>query len=151
RGVALLAAARVAPGVRLIVHGLVHGLILSAAPARIGVVPPILSEHSRGGTVVAAGFVVAGSIAVEVGAALAVTIFPVTGPTGIVTLRLVFAALILLVAFRPSLRGRSRADWLTVCAFGLVLAGMNVLFYLALERLPLGATVTIEYLGPLIL
>ena len=113
--------------------------------------PPIHSERPRGGVVLAAGFVIAGSIAVEIGAALAVMIFPVTGPVGMVTLRLAFAALILLVAFRPSVRGRSRGDWLTVCAFGLVLGGMNVLFYLALERIPLGAAVTIEYLGPLIL
>jgi inner membrane transporter RhtA len=95
--------------------------------------------------------VVLGSIAVEVGAALAVSIFPRTGPLGIVTLRLVFAALVLLIAFRPSVRGRTRGDWLTVAGFGVVLGSMNVLFYLALERLPLGATVTLEYLGPLIL
>lgn len=99
----------------------------------------------------AAGMVVLGSIAVEVGAALAVSIFPRTGPIGIVTLRLVFAALVLLIAFRPAVRGRTRGDWLTVAAFGLVLGSMNVLFYLALDRLPLGATVTLEYLGPLIL
>jgi inner membrane transporter RhtA len=95
--------------------------------------------------------VVLGSIAVEVGAALAVSIFPRTGPIGIVTLRLVFAALVLLLVFRPAVRGRRRGDWLTVIAFGLVLGSMNVLFYLALNRLPLGATVTLEYLGPLIL
>lgn len=95
--------------------------------------------------------VVLGSIAVEVGAALAISIFPRTGPVGIVTLRLVFAALVLLIAFRPKLRGRTRSDWLTVAGFGIVLGTMNVVFYLALERLPLGATVTIEYLGPLIL
>ncbi|MGN6503903.1 MAG: EamA family transporter [Pseudolysinimonas sp.] len=99
----------------------------------------------------AAGMVVLGSISVEVGAALAVSIFPRTGPIGIVTLRLVFAALVLLIAFRPAVRGRTRGDWLTVASFGLVLGSMNVLFYLALDRLPLGATVTLEYLGPLIL
>jgi inner membrane transporter RhtA len=109
------------------------------------------SERPGGGTLLAAGAVVLGSLCVEIGAALAVTIFPVTGPLGIVTLRLVFAALVLLIAFRPSVRGRTRGDWLTVIGFGLVLASMNVLFYLALDRLPLGATVTLEYLGPLIL
>jgi inner membrane transporter RhtA len=109
------------------------------------------SEHTRGGPVLAAGAVVLGSIAVEVGAALAIRIFPQTGPIGVVTLRLFFAAVILLIAFRPRMRGRTRSDWLTVIAFGLVLGSMNVVFYLALERLPLGATVTIEYLGPLIL
>jgi len=111
----------------------------------------MLSERAGGGTLLATGAVVLGSICVEVGAALAISIFPTTGPIGIVTLRLVFAALVLLIAFRPSLRRHTRGDWLTVIGFGLVLGTMNVLFYLALDRLPLGATVTLEYLGPLIL
>jgi inner membrane transporter RhtA len=114
-------------------------------------VTAVHSEHPRSGVVLAAGAVLVGSVAVEVGAALAVSIFPRTGPLGIVALRLFFAAAILMIGFRPSFRGRTRADWLTVVGFGLVLASMNVLFYLALDRLPLGATVTIEYLGPLIL
>jgi inner membrane transporter RhtA len=99
----------------------------------------------------ASGIVVLGLICQEVGAGLAVLLFPDAGPVGMVTLRLVFSAVILLVIFRPSFRGRSRQDWLTVLVFGAVLAAMNVLFYLALARLPLGPTVTIEYLGPLIL
>jgi inner membrane transporter RhtA len=99
----------------------------------------------------ASGIVVLGLICQEVGAGLAVLLFPDAGPVGMVTLRLVFSAAILLAIFRPTFRGRSRADWFTVLGFGLVLAAMNVLFYLALARLPLGPTVTIEYLGPLIL
>lgn len=99
----------------------------------------------------AAGLVVAGLICQEVGASLAVLLFPQVGAVGMVTIRLVFSALILLAIFRPSLRARSRGDWLTVIGFGVVLAAMNTLFYLSLTRLHLGATVTIEYLGPLIL
>jgi inner membrane transporter RhtA len=99
----------------------------------------------------AAGLVVGGLICQEVGAGLAVTLFPQVGAIGMVTLRLVFSAAILLLVFRPSLRSRTRGDWLSVLAFGVVLAAMNGLFYLALTRLHLGATVTIEYLGPLIL
>src|SRR5690349_16215539 len=68
-----------------------------------------------------------------------------------VMLRLVFSALVLLVIARPRVRGHSRRDWTSVALFGLVLALMNSLFYLALERLPLGVTVTIEVLGPLVL
>jgi inner membrane transporter RhtA len=99
----------------------------------------------------AVGLVLVGLACQEVGAALAVTLFPQTGPLGMVMLRLVFAALVLLLIARPSLRGRSRAGWAAVARFGLVLALMNGLFYLALERLPLGVTVTIEVLGPLVL
>lgn len=109
------------------------------------------SERPGGVPILAAGAVVLGLICQEVGAGLAVTLFPQAGAVGVVTLRLVFSAVILLVAFRPTLRGRTRGDWLTAIAFGLVLATMNLSFYLALDRLPLGATVTIEYLGPLIL
>jgi len=56
-----------------------------------------------------------------------------------------------MVVARPRLRGHDRAAWRDVAAFGVVLAVMNGLFYLALERLPLGVTVTIEVLGPLTL
>ena len=62
-----------------------------------------------------------------------------------------FSAIVLLAIARPSLRGHGRAGWLAVVGFGAVLALMNGLFYLALERLPLGVTVTIEVLGPLTL
>jgi inner membrane transporter RhtA len=68
-----------------------------------------------------------------------------------VMLRLVFSAIVLLVIARPRLRGHARRAWLSVLWFGVVLAGMNGLFYLALERLPLGVTVTIGVLGPLVL
>lgn len=108
-------------------------------------------EGSRAGVVGAAGLVVLGLVCQEVGAGIAVLLFPDAGPLGMVLLRLVFSAALLLLVFRPALRGRSRADWLTVAAFGGALAVMNALFYLALERLPLGPTVTIEYLGPLLL
>ena len=95
--------------------------------------------------------VVAGLACQEVGASIAVLLFPDTGPLGMVMLRLVFSALILLLVARPSVRGHGRAEWVAVVRFGLVLALMNGVFYLALERLPLGVTVTIEVLGPLAL
>ena len=87
--------------------------------------------------------VVAGLACQEVGASIAVLLFPEMGPLGIVMLRLGFSAILLLLIARPSLRGHSRDGWLAVIAFGVVLAVMNGLFYLALERLPLGVTVTI--------
>lgn len=99
----------------------------------------------------AAAIVVVGLICQEVGAAVAVTLFPQVGPIGMVLLRLAFSAVILMLIFRPTLRGRSRQDWLTVIGFGAALALMNALFYVALSRLHLGTTVTIEVLGPLIL
>lgn len=99
----------------------------------------------------ATGLVVLGLLCQELGAAIAVTLFPAVGSLGMVLLRLVFSAALLLIIFRPSVRGRSRSDWLTVIGFGLVLATMNAFFYTSLRSLPLGPAVTIELLGPLVL
>ena len=110
-----------------------------------------MSRARLGGPVGAAGLVVAGLACQEVGAAFAVLLFPSVGALGMVALRLTFSALILLAIARPSVRGRSRGDWMTVVLFGAALAVMNGLFYEALARIPLGAAVTIEVLGPLIL
>ncbi len=96
-------------------------------------------------------FVLIGLACQEVGASIAVLLFPQVGPLGMVMLRLVFSAVILLIIARPRLRGHSAGGWRAVVQFGVVLALMNGLFYLALERLPLGVTVTIEVLGPLTL
>ncbi len=94
---------------------------------------------------------VLGLAAQDAGAAAAVLIFPQTGPLGMVALRLGFSAVLLLAIARPRWRGRSRADWRTVALFGLSIAAMNAAFYEALARIPLGITVTIEVLGPLVL
>jgi inner membrane transporter RhtA len=92
-----------------------------------------------------------GLVCQEVGASFAVLLFPAIGAIGMVSLRLAFSALVLMAVARPRLRGHRRGDWLTVLAFGVVLALMNALFYEALARVPLGATITIEVLGPLVL
>ncbi|KUF19930.1 EamA family transporter [Streptomyces silvensis] len=97
------------------------------------------------------GLVLAGCVSVQFGGAIAVSLMPRAGALGIVTLRLVFAALVLLVVCRPRLRGHSRADWGTVLAFGATMAAMNGLFYQAVARIPLGPAVTLEVLGPLAL
>lgn len=95
--------------------------------------------------------VVAGGLSVQFGSAVAALLMPRAGALGVVTLRLVVAAVVLLVVCRPKLRGHSRADWGTVVAFGVAMGAMNMLFYQALDRIPLGAAVTLEVLGPLAL
>ncbi|MEU6991522.1 EamA family transporter [Streptomyces sp. NPDC046465] len=97
------------------------------------------------------GLVLAGGISVQFGGAVAVSVMPRVGAVGIVALRLVFAALVLLVVCRPKVRGHSRADWGTVIAFGVAMAGMNGLFYQSVARIPMGPAVTLEVLGPLAL
>ncbi|RSS78212.1 DMT family transporter, partial [Streptomyces sp. WAC06614] len=95
--------------------------------------------------------ITAAGVSVQFGAALAVLIMPEAGATGVVTLRLAAAAVILLLVCRPRLRGHGRGDWGTVVAFGVALAAMNGFFYQAVDRIPLGAAVTLEVLGPLAL
>ncbi len=90
-------------------------------------------------------------VSVQFGGALAATLVPRIGAAGSVLLRLCFATLILVAVARPSVRGRSRSDWLTVVLFGAALAAMNTTFYASLAHLPIGVAVTIEFLGPLTL
>lgn len=97
--------------------------------------------------------VAAGAISVQFGSAVATHLFPRVGPVGAVTLRLVLAAVALALVSRGrsprALRTASRHDRYVVVAFGLVLAGMNLSFYEALDRVPLGVAVTLEFAGPL--
>ncbi|MFH8976076.1 EamA family transporter [Streptomyces sp. NPDC017890] len=103
------------------------------------------------GTLGPVGLVLAGGLSVQFGAALAVSLMPRAGALGVVTLRLAVAAVVLLIVCRPRLRGHSRSDWGTVVVFGIAMAGMNGLFYQAVDRIPLGPAVTLEVLGPLAL
>jgi inner membrane transporter RhtA len=101
------------------------------------------------GAVPPVGLVMLGILSVQVGAAFAKSLFPAVGPFGTVFLRLVFAALMLMVAWRPRVRGHRGRDYLLVLLFGLVFAAMNTSFYASLDRLPLGVAVTVEFVGPL--
>ncbi|MFF4032048.1 DMT family transporter [Streptomyces sviceus] len=125
----------------------------SSAPTSSPTSPVTPPAHGprRHGSLGPVGLVLAGGVSVQFGAALAVTLMPRAGALGVVALRLLVAALVLLVICRPRLRGHSRTDWGTVVVFGLTLAAMNGLFYQALDRISLGAAVTLEFLGPLAL
>ena len=96
-----------------------------------------------------AGLVLGAVASVQFGSALAATLFSRIGPAGAVTLRLTSAAVILACVWPPITRGRTRAELQLAVLFGLVLAGMNLSFYEALHRIPLGIAVAIEFVGPL--
>jgi inner membrane transporter RhtA len=92
---------------------------------------------------------VMGAIAsVQLGAAVATTLFDELGPAGTVLLRTGFAAVALLVVWRPHLHGRTRGALRDAALYGLTLAAMNLSFYGALDRIPLGIAVTLEFTGP---
>lgn len=99
----------------------------------------------------AIALVLAGALSAHSGSAVAASLFPRAGVWAVVFMRLAFGALVLLAVCRPSLRGRSRSDWLLIALFGLVLAGMNTIFFESIQRIPLGIAVTLEVLGPLTL
>jgi inner membrane transporter RhtA len=86
---------------------------------------------------------------VQFGAALAKTLFDEAGAGGTVFLRVLFAAAVLAIVWRPRTRERPGRDLWLAAAFGLTLAGMNLAFYAALDRIPLGVAVTFEFVGPL--
>jgi inner membrane transporter RhtA len=86
---------------------------------------------------------------VQFGSALAATLFAKVGPGGAVLLRLAFGTAVLLAVTRPRVAGRSRHELALAAAFGCVLAAMNLSFYEALHRIPLGIAVTLEFVGPL--
>lgn len=95
------------------------------------------------------GLVLLAVSSVQVGGALAKTLFDDLGPAGTVFLRVLFAAIVLGAVWRPRVRDLGRRDLILVGLFGVSLAGMNGCFYLALDRLPLGVAVTFEFVGPL--
>ena len=63
--------------------------------------------------------------------------------------RVVFAAVLLVALWRPTLRGHGRSDLWLAGVFGVALGGMNLTFYAAIDHIPLGPAVTIEFVGPL--
>lgn len=89
-----------------------------------------------------------GIVSVQLGAAIAKSLFPQLGPIGVVWLRLLIAGIVLAVTL-PAAFSRVRRAWAIVAVFGLTLAAMNLFFYLSIDRIPLGVAVTVEFLGPL--
>jgi inner membrane transporter RhtA len=101
------------------------------------------------GTRTAALLVVGSIVSVQCGAALATTLFDQVGTSGAVFLRTLFGALALVALARGALPAPWRRGGREVVLFGCALAGVNLCFYAALDRLPLGVAVTLEFLGPL--
>jgi inner membrane transporter RhtA len=65
------------------------------------------------------------------------------------SLQLALAAAVLVLVWRPCVRGHPPADLRTAVAFGLALGAMNLCIYEAMARIPLGVAVTFEFIGPL--
>jgi len=92
---------------------------------------------------------VAAMFIMQLGSALSAGLIPTLGPVGTAWLRLSMAALILLVLARPPLKSLRLHDAPAVIGLGVATGLMSVTFLAAMERLPLGTAVAIEFLGPL--
>jgi inner membrane transporter RhtA len=103
---------------------------------------------SRGERATSIGLVLGAVASVQIGAAVATTLFDELGPSGTVLLRTAFAAVILVAIWRPSIPRGAPALLRDAALFGVALAAMNLSFYAAIDRIPLGIAVTLEFTGP---
>jgi inner membrane transporter RhtA len=85
----------------------------------------------------------------QVGAAVAKSLFPVVGPEGTASLRLALAAPMLVALTRPWRAWPGKRAIPVLLAFGLAIGATMLCFYLALERVPLGVAISLQFLGPL--
>jgi inner membrane transporter RhtA len=115
--------------------------------------PPVAatsnSASETSGTRGAALLVLASIVSVQCGSALATTLFDSIGTAGAVFLRAGFGALVLLAVTRGDVLRAREWPHRDVIALGVAVAAVNLFFYAALDRLPLGITVTLEFVGPL--
>lgn len=88
-------------------------------------------------------------ISIQLAAAIAKPLMTDLGPSGVVLLRVGFAALMLMLLQRPSWRGYRPQDYRNLLGFGIAMAMMNGFYYASIARIPIGIAVTLEFLGPL--
>lgn len=88
-------------------------------------------------------------VSIQSGASLAKSLFPLVGAPGVTALRLALGTLILVIVFKPWRLRFTAEQRLPLLLYGLTLGGMNYLFYLSIQRIPLGIAVALEFTGPL--
>jgi inner membrane transporter RhtA len=103
----------------------------------------------RSGIILPLAATAAAMAAFQIGAALAKGLFPAMGPQGAATLRLCLGGAMLLAVARPWRNWPRQAPLLPLVGLGAAMAGTILLFYLAIERLPLGIAIALQFLGPL--
>jgi inner membrane transporter RhtA len=109
----------------------------------------ILGRGAPSAVALSVAALVAGMVSLQCGATFAKSLFPAIGATGTSALRVGFSALILIAVWRPWRRSLPAREAGWIALYGSALGLMNLLFYLALARLPLGPAVAIEFVGPL--
>ncbi|MEM6445080.1 MAG: EamA family transporter [Cyanobacteria bacterium J06642_2] len=95
------------------------------------------------------GMAIAAMGSIQLGSAVAKSLFESVSPLEVTLMRVGFSALALHLIWRPQYRQYSRRQYSTALLFGLSIAGTNFFFYQAISRIPLGIAVTLEFIGPL--
>ena len=88
-------------------------------------------------------------MSIQSGASLAKSLFPLVGAPGVTALRIALGTLILVVVFKPWRLRFKKEQRLPLLFYGLALGGMNYMFYLSIQTIPLGIAVALEFTGPL--
>ena len=88
-------------------------------------------------------------MSIQSGASLAKSLFPLIGAPGVTALRIALGTLILVVIFKPWRLRFKKEQRLPLLFYGLALGGMNYMFYLSIQTIPLGIAVALEFTGPL--
>jgi inner membrane transporter RhtA len=93
--------------------------------------------------------IVLGMVFTATGSGFAKLLFPLVGASGATALRLTLAAIVLVLVFRPWRYRLTGAQWRAVLLYGAAMGAMNLFFYAAIELIPLGIAVALEFTGPL--
>jgi inner membrane transporter RhtA len=111
----------------------------------------LISGTVRERAVAGAAAIVGTSLSIQLAAALAHDLFDRLGPLGASALRFGLGATILLAVVRPAIRGRDAATWGVLAAYGASLAALNITFFEAISRIPMGIAVTLAFIAPLVM
>lgn len=95
-------------------------------------------------------FLIGSGLVQYVGAAIAIGLFALMAPSVVAWWRMLIAGVLLLAWRRPWRHGLTGRDVLVSAVFGVVMGAMNITFYESISRIPLGATVPLEFVGPVV-
>lgn len=90
-------------------------------------------------------------LCVQSGASIAKQLFPIIGAAGTSMMRIGLSAILLTIINKPKVSALTLKQWKYSLFYGLGIGGMNLIFYFAIQRIPLGLAVTVEFVGPLLL
>ncbi|MGE7197160.1 EamA family transporter [Brevundimonas naejangsanensis] len=111
--------------------------------------PVLVLRHPRLSAVLPYLALIGGMVSLSAGTSFAKTLYPMVGPAGTAGLRVGLSAIVLLAVFRPWRSAFTTSDLRALAVYGVVMGLMNLSFYMALNTIPLGVALAIEFMGPL--